>query len=372
MLDQMIRDALDQMADADQPPARVSVAQALRNARVRRRRQRVTAVGTPLLAAGAVLAIALTGATGTGPAASSGAAHGNAGAAPRAFNPLVPYAAAKWYPYRVSILNGFSYPSVLQLVGNGFVRGNGTPSPWTNIVIYAADQCALTASRLSCGSGAIGTSGVMTLSGRAPDVGRDAAHWVEHATGDLTPDIPPGVKMVAFRYARLGWAMVESTGTPADVIRIAANLRYGQTSPLRFPVRLTGLPPAWQDVQLVQFQRSGSQYSGGLALSRYPQPATGYGHDLLYVNVGVGKIPFPGCTGESQTLCRSKVINGHKVLVEAWSAPPREWLTAPDADGLNLQIEVTGPALQQPTWIFARDLQLLGPNPAHWTTHPVG
>jgi hypothetical protein len=373
MLDQMIRNTFDDMAGADQPPAQVSVVQAIKQASAQRRRQRLAAVGTPLLAAGAVLAIALSGVIGSGLAGAPTTTPGNSShAAPKAFNPLVPYAAVGWYPYRVSYVSGDSYPTALRFIATGLDRGNPTTIPWTSTVIYAANQCVLATPRLSCGSLATGTGAVLTMGGRAPDVGRHPAYWIQDATGDLTPDVPSGARMVAFEYARHGWAFVTSSGTPNDAIRIAENVRFGRATPLRLPVRLTGLPPAWRDVQLVQFQGSGSQYSGGLALSRYPQPAIGYGHDLLYVNVGVGKTPFPGCSGESQTLCRSKVIDGYKVLVEAWSAPPREWLTAPDADGLNLQIEVTGPALQQPTWIFARDLQLLGPNPAHWTSHPVG
>jgi hypothetical protein len=211
----------------------------------------------------------------------------------------------------------------------------------------------------------------MTVSGRAPDVGRRAAYWIRDASGDLTPDIPPGVKMVAFRYARLAWAMVESGSTPADVLRMAANLRYGQTSPLRFPIRLTGLPRPWREVQQVEYLENSPQVWLSLLLGTHPDPRASSPADSLYLSVGVGK-GFGDCG-----ICHATVINGHKVYLATYPvsryAPASDALFMPFADGLNLEIVVTGPdAPLSPAEVFAHHLQLLGRYPAQWTTRPIG
>jgi hypothetical protein len=83
---------------------------------------------------------------------------------------------------------------------------------------------------------------------------------VRNATGDTTPDISLGVKMVAFQYARHGWALLEAEGT-ANLLRIATNVRYGQATPIRWRVQLTSLPPRLRTVQ-VEFDRVDSRLVG--------------------------------------------------------------------------------------------------------------
>jgi hypothetical protein len=156
----------------------------MRQARGRRRRQRLTVACSSVLAAGGALAIALSGALVPGVAGPSPAGP-HSQVPPQRFNPLVQYASATWLPYRAGPVTSFGCPTAFQLIFNG--AGHS----WTNIWVYAADQCVLTSSRLSCGSTADETRGVMTVSGRAPHVGRNAAYWISHVTGDM--DIPPGV-----------------------------------------------------------------------------------------------------------------------------------------------------------------------------------
>jgi hypothetical protein len=373
MLDRMIQDAFDQMADADQPPARVSVSLAMRHARVRRRNQRLTAAGAPIFAAGAALAIALSGALvsgGAGPAGPSPAGPWSQ-VPPRRFNPLVPYAAATWLPDRNDNVSGYDWTNAVRLIG----VANGSHPSWTSIWVYAADQCVLTSSRLSCGSTANGTGGVMTVSGRAPDVKRHAAYWISHVTGDM--DIPPGVTMVAFRYAPLGWAVVESTSKAADAIRVATELRYGQTSHPRFPVRLTGLPPSWRDLQQVSYYYK-PYNSWTLFLGTGQAPADGVRPDSLTLQVVAGKGLAPACNPHNlKQDCRVTRIDGDQVYLGTLPAvggqPVDYRLTALNADGLSIEIDITGPdAPMSPAEFFAHHLQLLGPNPADWTTRPLG
>lgn len=311
---------------------------------------------------------------GSGLAGSQAMAPGDSSlVAPRTFNPLVPYVTATWYPYRIGGVLTYGYANAFRLIPSP--RAERAGLLWTSIWVYAADQCVLASSRLSCGSAANRTSGVMTVSGRAPDVGRHAAYWISHANGDM--DIPAGVTMVAFRYAPLGWAVVESTGKPADVIRIAANLRYGQTSHLRLPVRLTDLPPSWRDLRQVEFLDNKPQMSWWAILGRGETPA-GVLPDSVSLNVSVGKGQFPACNPHNAYYaCRVTTIDGEQVFLSTLPAvggqPVDYRLTALNADGFSVEIDVTGPHPPlSPAEVFARHLQLLGPNQAHWTTHPVG
>ncbi len=358
MLDRLLQDTFDRMAGTDQPPARVSITEAIRQARLQRRRQRLTAAGTPLLAAGAVLAVVLTGAMGSGQAHSPAVAPGSAGpSAPRLFNPLVPYVAASWIPHRGGLFSGVAWSTAFRLNYNG---------AW--VAVYAADQCVLTTSRLACGTVPAGTDAVLTLSGRAPDVGPHAAYWIGHATGNLVSGLV--TNMVAFQYARGGWAMVSSASSRADVIRIAAHLRYGQTSGIRLPARLTALPPAWRHVEHVVYLVTGPTPLAAsfvvVDLSRHLTGSDAWPPDTLVLEVGVGN----GLTQTCSRVSRCVVVDGHKVYLVGWAGS--HGLIAPRVDGLHLQIAVDGPQLLTPIDVFAHHLQLLGTDPAHWTTHLIG
>jgi hypothetical protein len=374
MLENDLRAMFEWQASSDQPPAQVSFPVAHRRAQLHRRWRRATTIGAPIVAAAAAVAIGLTASLVSGAAGTRPAPTGPSSVAPQRFNPLVPYAAATWYPYRISGVTGYSYPNALRLIPLPFrpaQKPGAGPSAWTSIVVYAANQCVQATSRLRCGATGNQTSGVLTLSRRAPDVGRHAAYWVSSPTGDLTPDIPPGVTMVAFHYARLGWAMVESTGTSADVIRIAANMRFGQTAPLRFPIRLTGLPPAWREVQSLTYLDNGPQVYWFLRLGRHPWPIGPVPPRALYMIINLGHGP-KWCEIKIYHLI---VINGYRVCL-SWApasrySPASEVLAVPFADGLNARILVTGPdAPLSPAEVFAR-MRLLGPDPAHWTTTPI-
>jgi hypothetical protein len=79
----------------------------------------------------------------------------------------------------------------------------------------------------------------------------------------------------------------------------------------------------------------------------------------------------------------SEIINGYRVVVthrpggtagDGGSAvPPSQGLCAADADGLALEIGQQGahPPISVAR-LFRDHLRLLGPNPANWTTKPIG
>jgi hypothetical protein len=378
MLDQLIHDAFDQMADSEQPPARVSIPQAIRKGHVRRRLRRVTTAGTPVLVAGAALAVILASATSSSPPGPGSPNTTEPGTAPFAalasFNLLVPYATFGWLKYQNDAIEGYTWPTAFRLIAAG-----GGTNDWTNLAVYAAGQCNLTSMHMSCGSAAAGTSSQTTLSGRAPDINGRTAYWVRNATGDTTPDIPPGVKMVAFQYARHGWALLEAEGT-ANLLRIATNVRYGQATPIRWRVQLTSLPPTLRTVQ-VEFDRAGSRLVGfTLVLAEHAPPPTAIlppesgappprSLTLQVMSAQKGNLKCP--RGES-----CPVINGHRVELGAGPSgpggPTEDVLQAPDIEGVSVLLEV--PAAHHVvslTDVFTHHLTVLGPNPADWTTMPI-
>jgi hypothetical protein len=374
-----LRVLFKRQAASQLPPAPISIPAARRIGRARLLRRRAATFGSPVLAAAAVVAVLLAVfAAGPGHPATTPAGP----AAPRLFNPLVPYATVTWYPYRPSLVGGSSWHTGLLLRAS-----SRSPAESTEVVLYAAGWCTLQSASLSCGSTAAGTRAEMTVSGRAPDVQGQAAYWTRYAGGDLTPLRPSGsgTQMVAFQYARGGWAVVESTGTPADVLKIAASVRYGQTSALRFAFRLTGLPSAWSEVLLAGFTRPGPGAHAPVADTLLlGSPATRPGtavRDALTVLTSTQTTQGPQCktstvrAGQaSQTQpapCPSKVINGYRAFLNAPPSPGKQTLFAPDADGLYLYLQTTGPhAPLSPASVLAHHLELLGPDPANWTTTP--
>ena len=383
MLETDLRDLFARQAASELPPTPISIPAARHIGRARLLRRRATAFGSPVLAAGAVVAVVLAGLFAASPRQPATTPGGPA--APELFNPLVPYATATWYPYRPSLVNGADWHTALLLQAS-----SRSPAENTEVVLDAAGWCTLSSASLSCGSAAAGTRAEMTVSGPAPDVHGQPAYWTRFASGDLKPLRPRAgstTEMVAFQYARGGWAVVESTGTPADVIRVAASLRYGQTSHLRFPFRLAGLPRAWSEVLLAGYVRPGPGAQGPtedeLILG---SPATRPGtatRDALMVLASTQTAQGTRCrtqsvtVGSSQTStsqpvsCPSTVINGYRVFLNAPPVKGAQTLFAPDADGLYLYEQTIGPgAPLSPIAILAHHLHLLGPNAANWTTTP--
>lgn len=375
-----LRVLFKRQASIELPPAPISIPAVRRIGRVRLLRRRTARVASPILAAAAVVAVVLLAVLFTGgpsqPANTPGLR-----AAPALFNPLVPYAAVTWYPYQPSQIAGTDWRTALLLRAS-----TRSPAQSTEVVLYADGWCTLQSASLSCGSTAAGTRAEMPVSGQAPDVQGQPAYWTRYASGNLGALRPSGgtSEMVAFEYAPGGWAVVESTGTQADVLRIAASLRYGQTSPLRFPFRLTGMPSAWSEVLLAGFTQAGPGVhapTGDTAI--LGSPATRPGTELrtaLTIHTSTQTTQPPTCRtttvppgpASQPASCPSNVINGYRVFPASASSPGQQTLFAPDADGLYLYVQSTGTgAPLSLSGVLARHLQLLGPDPANWTTTPV-
>jgi hypothetical protein len=387
--DSDLRVLFQRQAASELPPAPISIPAARRAGRTRLLRRRAAAFGSPVLAAAAVVAVVLAVLFAVGPR--QPATTLASPPAPKHFNPLVPYASVTWYPYRPSLVGATDWRTAVLLRAS-----SRAPAEGTEVVLYVAGWCALQSASLSCGSTASENRLEMTVTGRAPDVQGQAAYWGRYAGGDLARlrALASTREMLAFQYAPGGWAVVRSTGTPADLLRVAASVRYGQTSPLRFPLRLTGLPSAWSDVLYATFTQAapGAQapiHDEVLLGSPADRPGTGV-RDALIVQTSTQPTKGPTCRSASvrpaqagqptppagqashPASCPSKVINGYRVFLNTPPDPGKQTLFAPDADGLYLYEQTTSPdAPLSPASVLAHHLQLLGPDPANWTTAPV-
>ena len=375
-----LRVLFKRQAAIELPPAPISIPAVRRIGRARLLRRRTARVASPVLAAGAVVAVVLLAVLFTG-GPSQPANTPSIPAAPALFNPLAPYAAVTWYPYKPSLVSSTGWRTALLLRAS-----SRSPAQSTEVVLYADGGCTLQSASLSCGSTAAETRAEMTVSGQAPDVQGQTAYWTRYASGNLAALRPSAgsPEMVAFEYAPGGWAVVESTGTQADVLRIAASLRYGQTSPLRFAFRLTGMPPAWSEVLLAGVTQAGpgaQAPTGDTVVTGSPDTRPGVAPgNVLTIHTSTQTAQPPTCRtttvppsrASQPASCPSNVINGYRVFPASAPSPGKQTLSAPDADGLYLYVESTGTdAPLSLSSVLAHHLRLLGPDPASWTTTPV-
>jgi len=367
MIEDQVRALFTGIADGEPAPSRVDTGLAHRRGRARLRWRRAGLAGAPVLAAAAVAAVALAvGAApfrpGLGPVAPRPAV------APRQFNPLVPYASFGWLPAGDSVLSGATYrPLTSQVAG---------PSParqrWA-LSLNPAGFCRLTAAArgLACDLGPA-VQQTWRFTAAAPAVDGHRAFWADLNGG--------GVSYLVWQYATGGWAMLAAVNQPGagwhgPAVRIADHVRYGAHAvpPLAFPARVTGLPAWWRV--------SGVSYVPDGAVSRVTQylmtPIPGV---TFPFNVSLGGLPEfqfglagprSSCPSVPRSTAVHKVINGYRVIL-GHTTESRQWLCAPDADGLQVRILTGSRHVPSPADLFAHHLHLLGTNPAHWARKPSG
>jgi hypothetical protein len=390
MLEAKIRDLFAELATSEQPPTSVSVAAASQRGRSLLRWRRARMAGTPVLAASAVAAVALTGALPNSASvqpspmrspghqvAASGTAEQQlmAAPAPAQFSPLKPYASFGWLPAGESATSGAT-GRIAEILN----AGAGKHMKW-QLSIYAAGQCGLSQHdrTLVCGLGSDGTLNA-PLAGRAPAVNGRIAFWL---SGRGAGSAQMRHQSVVWQYAPDGWAQLsDATGTlkPESIpIRVASGVVFGggARDQIEFAAELTKVPAHWQ-VSSVSFDRTNgvmgaTGYSvtegslsiaagGGVAVSDLPSVSTFIGQGRCYF--------YPA--GQSV----HQVINGYRAVVTR--IPPQRGnpltsqVCVPNANGLFIFVSVIGshPAID-PVTLF-RHMKLLGANPASWTTQPIG
>jgi hypothetical protein len=371
MLEEDVKALYERMATADQPPSKISIPVAGRAGRARLNRRRATAIGTPLLAAVAVIAIALTGAI-------PGGLHRTQPdsappRAPRSFNLLVPFARFGWLPNNI--------PGYLRPTEDGYYDLNqGALSEGTSaaveLIVLAAGRCHVTDHMLVCLYGGPNNyvSPPVTLGRPVAEIDGHPAYW------GAPPPPPPGFKRqsnsgsLAWQYASGGWAVVNAH-TERVAVKVADHVRFGYAGEpaVRFPVQLKDVPADWQVYEVDTRELNGVLDPTGLIVTagRVPDWQEVLPPDRA-VTIALGQGAGTWCISIARPKhAKHEVINGYKVIVGADSSWPNNELCASDAAGTSMWIAIGPHPILSPVSIFAHHLRLLGSNPANWTTKPI-
>jgi hypothetical protein len=253
---------------------------------------------------------------------------------------------------------------------------------------------------LSCAGGA---GDAWPLVGTAPRVSRGPAFWDERgdliweygrdAWAELLPILmimgPPrdphfdgwvNVPARARSALRNGHpAYKQSPATKALLLKVAASVHYGDTTSQVYGFTLNGVPAGWRaaavptgfqplDGRLVNtgWQLGPASDTGGLSISVGPAAPVGckfFAGQSQYVSIdgAQGLLRTINQTGKhEQTLCASDV-HGMSIFIDLdLRVPGTNDTRLPESSGFGNALAVFG------------HLRLLGPDPAHWTTNPLG
>jgi hypothetical protein len=162
---------------------------------------------------------------------------------------------------------------------------------------------------------------------------------------------------LAWQYARDGWATLQwSRLKQAQVMKVAARVRYRSNLHLRFPFQLTRVPAGWT------VTGAGSQVEGGKQLGYLLYLDPGDGSDGITILI---EPPYPnGCVNIGGTTQPATFDGASGVLRTAGQE-------ACFGDLHGLYVYVKSPQAGGGLGLL-HHLKLFGPNPADWTTNPLG
>lgn len=367
------RAVLERVVSGEVPPARIDIGLAMRKGRTRRRWRLAAIVGgVPAVAAIAAVTVIVSGAL---PVWTSGpvAAHRSA-AAPHRFNPLIPYASFGWLPPGKHITSAYTSAASEDLE----VGPTGSPRSW-DFMIYTAGSCDHTSGQLLSLLGASrrpttlkctlnwGASGgghptlANPVSAVAPSVHGHRAFWARPVCN--TGQCNLAAAMLVWSYAPGGWARL-SGPSRSDALKIARKVMFGAPTaqPIRFPVTITGVKPSWR-VTMVQSAPSGEV----LAAQQWTLGTAATAPSFTVLPKG----PNGGlCNLQPASAVQRQIINGFRVTTTLTDQASQA--CAPRARGMSVYISTGAKMAPDAIAIFAHHLRLLGPNPAGWTTQPLG
>jgi hypothetical protein len=277
----------------------------------------------------------------------------------------------------------YSNQTQLQLAAGSAAKGN------FELTVWARGACNLDAAQvraglrrqhhplLDCEDAKLGWGA--NLSRRAPAVAGHPAFWFDG-------------HMLAWAYARHSWATlyVSRRGTPipaATTVKVAARVRFAATAKpaVKFPFQLTGLPASWRVTSVVWrasvdglLVSTSRELGGSNTVGRPNGPVTG---TIGYIIITPGKSRCPFFRGSSEGSSERVSLGGVTAIVTNFTASgarPYQGLCIPETGGLHVSfLEYQEPgragfAFGGVTGVFRHHLRLLGPDPANWTTRPLG
>jgi hypothetical protein len=371
MLEHALAELFEEQASENPPPTHASVLAAARQGRARRRRRHAGLAASPVLAVGAVLAIAFVGifpargyhahAHASPPTAGASAAQ-----APRLFSPLRPYVSPGWLPKGLSARSFVGAFSRLEDVYTGRTG--------VGLNVWSRGVCRLSSRSFTCGwphdPGAPESTVRPDFGRRIGELSGRAAYW--------TFPSGPGIGTLTWQYAKGGWAVLSAPDLP-DALRMARSLRFGTAAgpTAAFPFQLTGLPADWRVNSVTTGVDQGVRYAFSFGVSA----------GAVETTVGLGSVPRQVVTVETGpeygTSCasyfhlasyRQQIINGHLAFVllrpQAWDTGAKSGLCTVSGRVL-VSVITEGQAAVSATGLLAH-IRFLGPDPANWTTRPIG
>jgi hypothetical protein len=383
MDEKALRAHFERAARANLPPSTVDVARARKAGR---RRLRIRRAGVPAASFGVVIAVGALFATGVLPtgAASRPAAgghghkaharkqeHARRPMAPASFDPLAIYATFGWLPPGFSVVT----PPTQQTATQSFADVNGPNGQSIALTVFAAHQCSFTGPIWSPAKGTFrftdnGKHKRYLRSRRYPrgllcNTGPQALPGPILPAGHLAGGHPAYLMLddygrptaLAWEYARDGWAVAQYSRTrPARLREVAARVRYRSNLHLPFPFRLTGIPASWKVIS------TGSRVEGGklTGYALYLGPSQDPGALTVIVEP-----PFPdGCVNIGGTT-QSVTFDGAAGVTR--TAGQEACFGHLHGMFVYVSSDQAGGALG-----LLRHVQVLGPDPANWTTQPLG
>jgi hypothetical protein len=354
-----LRTLLNRLAGTEPPPARIDLDVAIARGRRGRRWRRVRAGVSVLLAAGAAAAVAAALLVPAQRSAQRPDQQPTGGpAVPARFNPLVPYAEFGWLPpgFQVGVRGGtMSRSGPAQLLLDAFSGSNAI----IQLYVYPTGICHVGHDEVCSAY----DSSQPVLS-RAPDVHGHRAYWLK--TAGLTWEYAPGAWTVLNEWTNATLKPWPPAGSErAAVLRVAAGVRYGQTTPIRFPYWISGLAAPWRVSNVDYTPLAGRPVVQTLEISNGPSDASRV--DYLKVDFTPAAHSHWSCPTEG---VRHVTVDGVAAVLENW--PGGERVCIPDWRGLRLSVmtadAVTHPPNPADVLTVARKLHPIGPDPAHWTT----
>lgn len=359
MLEQSLRKLFEQQAEVEPPPGRVTVAAVIREGGLRQRRRRIGAVGTPVLAASAALAVVLSGALPTA-ILGLGQRHSasNADAIPREFSTTQVYAKFGWLPPRTHLAYGDNTP-VMETLGT--VGPHQSATWW--LTVQARGTCHVQHFYGSLFSVMCVPGSRIDAFGRAPDINGHRAFWNQNRS------------VLIWEYGTNAWVVLGySTPMPAATgLRIARRVKFGQHAPITFASRLTS--GHWQ-VLITQFQpERGVDLATQYFVAKNGTVSKAARHDPDSAMPDVGEIiTTPQTAGEScpkSSSVKHLTIHGYKFTLITVGRTKWHLLCGRNEDGLFVKIYENGSHPPVTPAGFMERLQLLGTKPANWVTNPL-